>query len=444
MSRGQRRLNQRAANKVFSFKAFRAGTRPAGPVCRVLAACVLAFLVFFVSSARTHAAEGAMEKVIMKVFLNTEDKGEYFLLMAKDGVVLAGRKDLLDIGLIKLPLDAGVTVDEEVYVPLHSLSPGLIYELDEKELTLRMTARPDLFEKQIVDLSAKSVGVSLLKYDTAFLNYGISYGMDDQFKLTELSMPLEAGLSIRGALLYSNFSYSKSSDGEERFARLYTNFTVDDAASVRRFVAGDLNAFSGTLGGGSGLGGLSIASNFSLSPYLIKSSGLDLSGVLTSPSEVEVYVNENLVKSERLSPGEFTLLDVPNATGSGNAYLVIKDAFGREEKVTIPFYLSTALLKPGLSEYSYNLGFKREDLGQESFSYGGPVFIGSHRIGITRAITAGLRAEADSDLFNAGPSAAFLLGRAGEAEAGAAYSNYGGTTGWGWAFSYGYAGKSFN
>src|SRR4030067_2923788 len=92
---------------------------------RVFTACAfiaLVFLmIFFISPARSYAAEIAMDKAIFKVFLNTEDNGERVVLIAKDGAVLVSRKDLLDMGLRNLPEGAGVAVGEEEYVPLKRL-----------------------------------------------------------------------------------------------------------------------------------------------------------------------------------------------------------------------------------------------------------------------------------------------------------------------------------
>lgn len=385
-----------------------------------------------------------MERAVMKVVLNTEDKGEVFLIMTKEGGILLALKDLIEMGLMRPPEAASVLVEGDEHIPLSSLSPGLVYEVDEKELAVRLTAQPGLFEKKSIDLSGiPETSVSHLQHTTGFINYGISYVMDGGLDMNSLSMPLEAGLSVSGALLYSSFSYLKT-PAEEKLVRLFSNLTLDSPASARRFVAGDLNATSGQLGSSAALAGFSVFRNFSLSPYYVKSSGLDISGVLSTPSEVDIYINGNRVTSETLPPGEFTLMNVPNVSGSGDAQLVIKDAFGKVEKLSVPFYLSTALLKPGVSEYGYSAGFKRENLGLESLGYGGAAFLGFHRLGVTRYFTAGLRAEADSKVINTGASASFLLGRAGEADAAGAISNHDGTPGWAWSLAYGYAGKSFN
>jgi outer membrane usher protein len=385
----------------------------------------------------------AAEKVIMKVFLNTEDKGECIFILTTEQVVLFPLKDLLDMGFKNPPKETEVEVERERYISLNKLS-GVSVEINEKESTLHITAEPKLLKKHRIDLAYKGPKeVFHTKANIAFLNYYFDYLMGDNLDFKSFSLPLEAGMSVYGYSGYSTFLYTKT-DTDEKFVRLITSITKDDPRRLRRYILGDFSASSGDLGGGGNFGGLSISKNFSMSPYFIKFPGLAVSGVLKTLSDVEVYVNNLLIKSERLPPGEFELLNLPGAIGVGDTTIVIKDIYGRVEKVVTPFYLSSTLLKPGLHEYSYNIGFKREDFGHESFKYGGLAFVGFHRLGLTEAFTAGLGAEADNKTLNIAPSATFLLGKAGEIYTSAAFSNCSGRTGYGAFLSYIYAGRSIS
>ncbi len=101
---------------------------------------------------------------------------------------------------------------------------------------------------------------------------------------------------------------------------------------------------------------------------------------------------------------------------------MITDALGRQETVTVPYYTSAQLLKPGLHDYSYNIGYQREAFGQKSAEYGDAAFLGFHRYGISDSLTAGVRAEADADVMNGGISTTFLLGTFGEFDTSVAFS----------------------
>ncbi|NOT98290.1 MAG: fimbrial biogenesis outer membrane usher protein [Sideroxydans sp.] len=381
------------------------------------------------------------EKIIMKVTLNTEDKGELFLFITPSKEALLTQQDLGEIGLEMLTGATPVELEGEHYVPLTSLAPDIQYAIDDKTSTLHITADPKLLKKNVLDFAQREPGKTThLKANAAFINYNLGYELDDKFRYTSLNLPFEAGININERLFYSGFSYAKS-PGETKFSRLFSNVTFDDIAGPRRVVIGDYSASSGILGSGGNFGGVSITRNFALTPYFVTTPTLGLKGMIQTPSEVQVYVNGMLVRSEKLSPGEFEFQNI-NATGSGDAELVIKDAYGKEERVKVPFYLSSSILKPGVQDYGYSLGVKRQHLGQENFSYKEPTFVGFHRLGLTDNFTAGLRAEMDKDTFNAGGSLAALLGRAGALDAAAALSKQDGRRGYAGTLNYSFSDKS--
>lgn len=376
------------------------------------------------------------------VVLNTRQMGEYFIVVSREKGVFFPAAEYAETGL-KAPQGSGVVIEGQEYVRLDAMGPALKYIIDEKSATLSITAEPGLFRKNSLDLSYSAPSAAeLSQRDSGFINYSLGYGLDDNLDFNFFSLPFEAGANIGGLLFLSNFSYFKST-AEEKFVRLFTNVTKDDVSRQIRFIAGDFTALSGAFGGGGTFGGISLSRNFSMTPNFIKSQGLDVSGVLTKQSDVEIYVDGNLVRSESLGPGEFELLNVPNATGSGTATIVLRDAFGKVEQV-VPYYLSTDILKPGVSEFSYNLGFRREGLGDESLEYGDIAFTGFHRVGLTRYLTAEMRLDADKRSFNAGPAFRVLLGRAGEVAASAAYSMEDGRDGLGASVDYRFTGKSAN
>ena len=81
-----------------------------------------------------------------------------------------------------------------------------------------------------------------------------------------------------------------------------------------------------------------------------------------------MYVNGRLVYREDLPPGVFTLQNIPYGLGAGttgfgggNTELVIRDAFGREQDITQPYYYAPQLVPVGL--HLYNLAFGPERVG---------------------------------------------------------------------------------
>ena len=88
------------------------------------------------------------------------------------------------------------------------------------------------------------------------------------------------------------------------------------------------------------------------------------------PSTVDVFVNGAPVASESVPPGPFSIDHLPVLTGAGQLQVVVTDALGRQQVLTQPYYSGTALLRPDLAEYSFELGSIREDYGHRSFAYG--------------------------------------------------------------------------
>ena len=80
----------------------------------------------------------------------------------------------------------------------------------------------------------------MLRTDTsAFANYSVQYASPDL-----VSAFGELGVSVRGNLLYTGLSQTPAG-----FSRGLSNFTVDQPAEMRRWVAGDSFATTGSLGG---------------------------------------------------------------------------------------------------------------------------------------------------------------------------------------------------
>jgi outer membrane usher protein len=387
--------------------------------------------------------------VLMKVILNGEDKGEHFFILLNEKAPYFKAEDLSEIGLIGIFRNgryglyrSGIFKNEryriksDTYISLNSLYPRVRYEIDMKASVIYIIADPKLLEDNVFDLSYKTPhNVLRPQHRSSFLNYRIRYSLDDNFEYKSLGIPWELGSNINGSLLFSNFSYARA-ETDEKHVRLNTNITTDDPSLHSRLVLGDFSASSGELGSGGSYGGVSFSSSFAAEPFFITYEGVDLTFQIESPSDVEIYVNNLLVDRRNLPPGEFTFSNLPHATGSGRITVVIKDAYGRTKRLEKGFFTSPILLKPGISEYSYNIGLKREEFGEESFKYGDPAFLAHHRFGLSKYLTAGFRLETNKDVVNAGSMIDLALGKIGALRLSAAGSY--GEKEYGYAGSYNY------
>ncbi len=400
----------------------------------------LFFLLLSLAVVRTSFASYT---AVMKVYMNTVDKGEYFIMVDDDESLLAATADLREMGIVVMPIGAARKIDGRSYMRLDAI-PGLEYEIDESAAALRITAKPGLLKKQTFDLTYKNpYDVENVIRNSAFLNYGVTYTLDADHELSTLSIPWEIGINVDRHLAFSSFSYTKT-DTNKTFVRLMSNLTTDSIGRGRRYVLGDYFSKTSRLAGGGVFAGASVTKNYSMSPYLVTRPTMDFYGTAATPSEVELYVNDYLVRTERVAPGEFEISNFSMVSGAGDAKVVVRDAFGRETTIERPFYLSSLLLRPGLHDYHYGLGFKRKAFGIESSSYGELAFVASHSYGFSRGITAGFAAEADRNTANFGPEARFTLWRLGEMDTAAAASFDDGVFGYSGVASYYYTTRGFN
>ena len=267
------------------------------------------------------------------------------------------------------------------------------------------------------------------KDSSLFFNYALT---SDHGRA--VSSPLgfagEAGWRTGNFLFLANGStVTNDLSGKREFVRLMSSVTHDDREALRRTVVGDFFTPTREFSTGVNIGGISVSKLYGLNPYFIQFPMQNLSGNVALPSDLEVYIDGQRVRSERLKPGEFELRDILAYGGARNVQVLVRDAFGRVQQLNYSFYFSDQPLRHGLQEYSYNFGAIRRNFGIDSNRYGPAAFSMFHRYGVTDAVTLGVRAEGTSRLLNGGPTATVVLGGAGVASLALAGSSIAGRHG---------------
>lgn len=331
----------------------------------------------------------------VEFIVNNKSQETALILLRKDDI-LVRLKDLQKVGLKEIH-GTPETVRGESFVSLKSLGQDVTYKFDSDNLQLSLTAQPKLFQTNVFNLEPNSRPPNIVngKDKSAYLNYALN---TSNLNLAQSTISLEGVYSLGQASFYTNVN--RNSDG--RVVRGLSNLIIDNPKMLTRFTLGDTYAFTGDLGGGLLLGGISYSREFGIDPYLVTTPTFNLTGAVLSPSTVEVLVNGQRMQIENLNPGPFQINNLAVPTGLGMTQLIIRDAFGNERMVNYPYSLAQNLLSPGLSEFSINLGFERTNLREDSFNYGKLAFLGRYRRGLTRNITAGARMEANPDLVSGG------------------------------------------
>lgn len=318
---------------------------------------------------------------------------------------------------LRLPTAGTRVIDGEQHVLLATAGP-LRWRIDEATQTLEVDAPASAFMGQRVDLSSTTPRVTQPSAWAPFINY------DAQWQHRTGSPAVADALwelGLFGPL--GDVSSTGLARSEGHGVRLDTRWQRDDPARLARLRVGDTISQAGSWGRALRYGGVQWGTDFSLQPGFLSFPLPALRGEAALPSTLDVYVNNSQRLQSRLQAGPFDLSELPVVTGQGEIRTVVRDLLGREQVVITPYYVSPALLKPGLSAVSVDLGLEREDYGIVSNRYGRALASLTHRRGITDRFTREFRAEASSDRQAVGAGGWMLWPSLGTASAAAVASH---------------------
>lgn len=342
---------------------------------------------------------------VLEVTLNSEQQDEPIIaLRDAAGRVFVAAADLARWRL-RLPDTAPTMYQAERYYPLAAFN-GLVATVDEQAQMLSIEAPPAMFPSTQIDARALPVPVPQRSAVGGFLNYTLLATRADT--ATTGTGSLELGAFGRWGSATTT-AVASTGAGKTDLTRLESTWIYampDRLATVR---AGDAVSRAGAWGNAVRYGGVQYATDFATQPNLVLTPGQFVAGQATIPSTVDVFVNNALVTQQAVKPGPFDITNIPPITGPGNVTLVIRDELGREQVITRPFYASPVLLQAGLTDFSYDLGFVRENFGIASDDYGPWVASGTYRRGISDRWTGEVRAEAQARLANAGIASDVLI-----------------------------------
>lgn len=231
----------------------------------------------------------------------------------------------------------------------------------------------------------------------AVLNYDIlgnfSHGQSSVGALLAMRVFSPYGI-IEGAVVGT----IPTSGGSGGLVRLNTTYTYSDPGRLRRFRVGDVVTGALPWTRAVRLGGIQISSDFNLRPDLVTYPLPTISASTAVPATVDLIVNGVRQSSEAVPPGPFAVHVLPVVTGAGQVSVAVQDALGRQTFITLPFYASNALLAPGLTSYSVDVGMIRYGFGSRDDHYAGWAATGSARRGMTDWLTVVAHGEASSRL----------------------------------------------
>lgn len=381
----------------------------------------------------TAVASAAERKLALEVVLNGRPTGRVGEFIDRDGALYALPSELSVLGFALPPgIAAGsepipVTSLPNVHARMNEATQTLVVEASEAAL-LPAELGGGTSAVPLAPLSRPGYG-ALLNYDLLGTFTGQQATGTGQ-QTTGTGQPATGGglfdlraFSPYGVLGNTGLVNITPYAGQNTTVRLDTTYVYTDPDAMRRWRAGDVVTGALSWTRAVRLGGGQMSSDFGLRPDLITYPLPVISASAAVPSTVDVMVNGIRQFSEPVQPGPFAVRTLPVVTGAGEMAVTVLDALGRQTLVTLPFYASAALLKPGLASYSLELGTVRRNYGLSTDRYSGAALNWSLRYGLTDWLTLENHAEATETLGLLGGGAVMRIGSLGVFNAAVSGSN---------------------
>ncbi|WP_457621080.1 fimbria/pilus outer membrane usher protein [Persephonella sp.] len=343
------------------------------------------------------------------------------------------RQSLLSkIGLKNISPDNIKEIKRQKYVCVSCID-GVDININYSLLTADIHVPAEYFEKREIKIAkneekpVESLGL-FIDYDFMYSGSTSSYEYFKGF----LDLNIFFGKNIfNNAVL---FTYTNN---QKKLIRTSTTLTIEDLDNIRRIQIGDVYTQNSQWNSTLRVGGIRIATDFSMRPDLITYPLPEFAGETALPSSVDIFIENTKVFSQDLKPGPFEIKNIPVISPEGNIRVVIKDALGRERIVEIPYLTDRKLLRKGLAEYSFTAGFTRKNYITESFKYHKFVSMGMYKFGYSDRLTLEFEAFLDGyDKGNIGFSPYILLEKIGLVTPVLALSYDGSNTGYLYGFDY--------
>lgn len=228
------------------------------------------------------------------------------------------------------------------------------------------------------------------------------------------------------------------------FLRYDTQLRRVDPDRAIAFTGGDLITGATAWSRPVRLGGLQIGRNFRARPDLVTMPLPSFSGEAAVPSAVDLFIDGYHQQSDSVAPGRFVIDGMPVVSGAGTATIITTDAVGRQIATSVPFYVAPDLLRPGLTDFSAEVGLVRKRYGIDSFAYGRAAASGFVRRGMTPRLTLEANGEGSGRSAAIGAGAVWMPGLFGTLSASVIASHGDGRSGTQVTAGYQYAARTFS
>lgn len=381
------------------------------PLATLLAATALAATIPSAGARETEAYHGALPPpprpepaaasiLFLELVVNGRSSGIVAAVGVEHGRYNLRLADLKRAGLLVDAVDDSLFLDE---------LPGVTAQYDKPAQSLGIDVPASYLPQQRLG-GRKRKQVAARTEMGALLSYDVYVSGGDRAP-TQASLYHEARLfAVAGSLSSTG---ALRTGGGRTYVRYDTRFRRSDEATATTIEVGDFITRTLPWASAARLGGIQVSRDFSVRPDIITYPLPEFAGSAALPSTVELLVGGQRVAGAQVAPGPFAIDTLPPITGAGEANLIVTDMHGRSIAATLPFYVASELLAPGLTDFALAAGAFRENYGRRNFDYGGVAATASARHGLTAGVTLEVRAEIAEDMQLAGGGAMVKLGGGG-------------------------------
>lgn len=289
--------------------------------------------------------------------------------------------------------------------PYYSLRDfnNLTYKINQLRMSIHITTSLTNFRTQDLDAWHQSFVIPKESSLGGYFNYDTIAQKGKHSN--QLSGLFTAGLFNEYGTGFTDFLAQRNDYGrnkDHKIVRLNFNWQIDNPFTMTSLVMGDSYTSPGMWGNSVGFGGIQWGTNFQTQPAFITFPLPSAKGEAVIPSVVDLYLKDNLVGKQDTAAGPFSINSIPVTTGAGVVNMVVNDLIGRQQIISVPYYASPALLKPGLHKYTYSSGFIRRSFGIKSNDYSAFAITGNHQLGFTENFTGEAHTEFLQKLQTAG------------------------------------------
>lgn len=196
--------------------------------------------------------------------------------------------------------------------------------------------------------------------DSAPFSLGLNYKLEQNFtyrsqEKNSFSGQFDTFMNVGHVSFENQMNYL--SKRERALHRQSTKAVYDRPNSMQRFEVGDVHFPIVGYQQSKQLGGASFYRDFSLNPYRVVNPTSSFEYRLESRSLVKTYVNNIMLKAEYMSPGTYSVEDIPLNNGLNNIKIEATDEFGVTKTFIFNESGSVDLLAEGVRRYSLSIGY---------------------------------------------------------------------------------------